>query len=305
MEYAYYPGCSLESTGKPYDLSIREVFSSLGVTLREIEDWNCCGATLYMSVDKVVGFAVSARNLALAQNMGCDICAPCSSCYTTLRKTNRHIAWNAHSREIIKESLKSVNLSYDKPVEVRHPLDILVNDVGLKKLQSAAKYDLNRLKVAPYYGCMIVRPVYHFDDMEEPVSMDNLLLTLGAEVVEYPDKVRCCGGMLMTTYEEVAMDLNNHLLKCAEDNGAEVIATACPLCQMNLEAYQSQINKRYGLNHHMPIVYFSQLVGLALGVSPEKLGLDMLLVELDNLRLKSRAIPTPETAGKPSVRVAV
>ncbi|MBC8277048.1 MAG: hypothetical protein H8E46_02365 [FCB group bacterium] len=120
MEYAYYPGCSLEHTGKPYDMSIREVFKTLGVGLRAIEDWNCCGATMYMSVDKIVGFAVSARNLALAQNIGLDICAPCSSCYTTLRKTNRHMEWNLHSRTIINESLKAANLTYNRRVEVRH-----------------------------------------------------------------------------------------------------------------------------------------------------------------------------------------
>ncbi len=290
MEYAYYPGCSLEHTGKPYDMSIREVFKALGVGLREIEDWNCCGATMYMSVDKVVGFAVSARNLALAQNMGLDICAPCSSCYTTLRKTNRHMAWNLHSRKIINESLKTANLVYEKTVEVRHPLDILVNDVGIDNIVSACRYEFEGLRIAPYYGCMIVRPVYHFDDMDDPESMDNLFNALGAKAVSFPDKVRCCGGMLMTTFEEVALDLNNHLLKCAEDNGAELMATVCPLCQMNLEAYQAQINRRFNLNHHMPIIYFSQLIGLALGIEPAKLGMDTMLIEAPNLKLKLKEV---------------
>lgn len=290
MEYAYYPGCSLENTGKPYDMSIREVFKVLGVHLRDIEDWNCCGATFYMSVDKIVGFAVSARNLALAQNMGCDICAPCSSCYTTLRKTNRHIAWNVHSRTIINEALKAANLSYETMVGVRHPLDILVNDVGIDHIVDACQYRFEGLKVAPYYGCMIVRPVYHFDDMDDPTTMDRLLGALGADVVPYPDKVRCCGGMLMTTFEEVALSLNNELLCCAEAFGAEVIATVCPLCQMNLEAYQSQINRRYHLDHHMPIVYFSQLVGLALGIDPQKLGMNTLLIEAANLKLKAAKV---------------
>ena len=286
MEYAYYPGCSLEHTGKPYDMSLREIFKVLGVTLREIEDWNCCGATMYMSVDKIVGFAVSARILAQAQNMGCDICAPCSSCYTTLRKTNRHMAWNEHSRHLINEALKAANLVYDKMVEVRHPLDIMINDITLPKITAVAPNTLNGLRVAPYYGCMIVRPAYHFDDMDDPQTMDRLLDALGAKVVEFPDKVRCCGGMLMTTYEEIALNLNNHILSCAEDYGAEVIATVCPLCQMNLEAYQQQINERFGTSHHIPIVYFTQLAGLALGIEPAKLGMDMLLVEAGNLKVK-------------------
>ncbi len=288
MEYAYYPGCSLEYTGKPYDISIRAVFKRLGIVLRDIEDWNCCGATMYMSVDKIIGFAVSARNLALAQNMGCDICAPCSSCYTVLRKTNRHLAWNAHSRKIINESLKAAGLTYDRMVEIRHPLDILVNDVGLDTIADATTFDLGGLRVAPYYGCQIVRPVFHFDDLEEPMTMDRLLETLGAKVVDFPDKVRCCGGMLMTTFEEVACELNHRLLKTAADNGADVIATTCPLCQMNLEGYQNRINKRYNYNHHMPIVYFSQLLGLALGIKPEKLGLNSMFIPLPQLKLGAK-----------------
>jgi len=289
MEYAYYPGCSLEYTAKPYDHSVREVFKALDIGLREIEDWNCCGATMYMSVDKMVGCAVSARNLALAQNMGCDICAPCSSCYTILRKTNRQLAWNAHTRDQINEALKAANLSYTKPVEVRHPLDILTNDIGLKVIQDKCTKFFDGLKVAPYYGCQIVRPVYHFDDIDEPMTMDDLLKTIGLNVVDYPDKVRCCGGMLMTTFEDVALDLNEHLITSAEENGADVIATVCPLCQMNLESYQEKINQKFGTNHKMPIVYFSQLVGMALGIDPKKLGLDTLLIPMPSAKMTAKA----------------
>lgn len=288
MEYAYYPGCSLEYTAKPYDFSVREVFKALDIGLKEIEDWNCCGATMYMSVNKMVGCAVSARNLALAQNMGCDICAPCSSCYTILRKTNRQLAWNPHTRDKINQALQAANLSYTKPVEVRHPLDILTNDIGLKAIQDKCVKFFDGLRVAPYYGCQVVRPVYHFDDIDEPMTMDDLFKVIGLNVVDYPDKVRCCGGMLMTTFEDVALDLNEHLLTCAEENGAQVIATVCPLCQMNLESYQDKINKKFGTNHQMPIVYFSQLVGLALGIEPAKLGLDTLLVSLPEPKLKAR-----------------
>ena len=136
LEYAYYPGCSLEHTASPYDKSVREVFAKLGVGLREIEDWNCCGATMYMSVKKIVGYSISARNLALAQNMGLDICAPCSSCYTILKKTNRHIMWDPKERNKINEALAAANLSYDTVVKVRHPLDIIINDVGLDKIKN-------------------------------------------------------------------------------------------------------------------------------------------------------------------------
>jgi heterodisulfide reductase subunit B len=283
MEYAYYPGCSLEHTASPYDLSMRAVFKELGIGLRDIDDWNCCGATMYMSVKKIVGYSISARNLALAQNMGLQICAPCSSCYTILRKTNRHISWDPAERAKINEALKTADLSYDTTVEVRHPLDILVNDVGLDTIKARVVKPLTGLKVAPYYGCQIVRPHGHFDDVDDPVTMDQLFSALGAEPVYYPCKVRCCGGMLMMTEEKLALKLNHDLLLAASENGADMIATACPLCQMNLEAYQNRINKIYGQSFSIPIVYFTHLVGVALGLDEKTLGLDRQLIPASRL----------------------
>jgi heterodisulfide reductase subunit B len=288
MKYAYYPGCSLEHTAKPYDQSVREVFKKLNVELVEIDDWNCCGATMYMSVNKLVAYAVSARNLALAQNMGCEICAPCSSCYTILRKTNRFVEWDAYAKERINEALKAANLSYDNIVGVRHPLDILVNEIGVEKIAEMAPFRLDGVKVAPYYGCQIVRPVYHFDDLDDPVTMDKLFTALGAEVVPFPGKVRCCGGMLMMTSEEVALDLNQDLLESAAAYEADLIVTACPMCQMNLESYQPQINHKFHTNYKMPILYFTQLLGLALGIEPRKLGVDNLIIPPRGLKLQEK-----------------
>ena len=284
LEYAYYPGCSLESTAAPYDKSIRAVFKALGVGLHEIEDWNCCGATMYMSVKKIVGYSISARNLAIAQNMGMQICAPCSSCYTILRKTNRHIAWDPpKERAKINEALKAADLSYDTLVDVRHPLDILVNDIGLETIAAKATHSLKGIRVAPYYGCQIVRPHGLFDDVDDPIKMGQLLSRLGAEPVHYPCKVRCCGGMLMTTKEDVALALSMKLLEAAVDNNVDLIATACPLCQMNLEAYQKKINKTFGRNFHVPVVYFSHLVGAALGIDLKEMGLNQLFIRPEEL----------------------
>jgi heterodisulfide reductase subunit B len=290
LQFAYYPGCSLETTARPYDLSIREVFKTLDVGLQEIEDWNCCGATMYMSVNKTVGNAISARNLAIAQKMGMDICAPCSSCFTILRKANSQISWDPKERAKINEALSAANLSYDKIVEVRHPLDILVNDVGIEKIAAKVVNRLSGLRVAPYYGCQIVRPYGFFDDIDNPMTMDNLLKGIGADVVDYPGKVRCCGGMLMSTEEDIALKLNLGLLQAAVDNKADVIATACPLCQMNLEAYQKKINHAFGKDFNVPVVFFSHLLGVALGISPAKLGLDKLVVSPDKLFAKAREV---------------
>jgi heterodisulfide reductase subunit B len=290
LQYAYYPGCSLEHTASPYDKSIRAVFERLDIGLHEIEDWNCCGATMYMSVKKIVGYSISARILALAQNMGMQICAPCSSCYTILRKTNRHIAWDPKERAKINEALRAADLSYDTIVEVRHPLDILSNDLGLDNIAAKVTNPLKGIKVAPYYGCQIVRPHGYFDDVDDPIKMDQLLSRIGAEVVHYPCKVRCCGGMLMTTQQNIALALNLKLLEAAVDNGADMIATACPLCQMNLEAYQKKINSAFNRNFNIPIVYFSHLLGVALGIKPDKMGLDKLMINPDKLDSIAREV---------------
>ncbi|RCK76599.1 MAG: CoB--CoM heterodisulfide reductase subunit B [Ignavibacteriae bacterium] len=278
MKYAYYPGCSLEKTQRGYDESVREIFKTLEQELIEIEDWNCCGATIYMSVKETVSLAVSARNLALAEKMGLDIIAPCSSCFTILAKTNRILSQIPEMHKNVNEALAESGLSYSGKTRVRHPLDILVNDIGIESIIHKAKRSLNGLKVAPYYGCQIVRPEKGFDDRENPILMDKLFSKCGADIVYYPMKVRCCGGMLMTTFEETALKLNKELLECAEKHQADVIVTTCPLCHMNLEGYQDKINEIYNTNFKIPILYFTQLLGIVLGLSESKLGLDSAFI---------------------------
>lgn len=279
MEYLYYPGCSLESAGKPYDESLRAVFRALGVKLTELEDWNCCGATMYMSVDETTSLAVSARNLALAAQDGQrDLVAPCSACYTVLLKTNRFLRESPELRSKVERILGEAGLSYDLTVAVRHPLDILINEVGLEAVVQSARRRLEGVTFAPYYGCQIVRPERGFDHREFPTTMDSLFERLGARCAYYPLKTRCCGGMLMTTFPEVCLELVKELLACAAENQADCILTTCPMCQMNLEAYQAEVNKKFKTSYRIPVLYFTQLLGLALGCSPRELGLHRNLV---------------------------
>ena len=282
MEFAYYPGCSLEYTAKPYDQSVREVFRVLGIGLREIEDWNCCGATMYMSVDETTSVAVSARNLALAeQNGNRELIAPCSACYTVLLKTNRFLRDSPELKKKVDRILGGAGLKYDLTVMVRHPLDVLVNVVGIEVIALAAKRRLEGLTFAPYYGCQIVRPERGFDDREFPTTMDRLFERLGAKSAYFPVKTRCCGGMLMTTFPEVCLRLVKDLLECAAENGAQCIVTTCPMCQMNVEAYQKRVNKMFGTSYQVPVLYFTQLLGLALGCSEQELGLQRNLIALN------------------------
>jgi heterodisulfide reductase subunit B len=280
VKYAYYPGCSLEKTQRGYDESVREVFKALGQELIEIEDWNCCGATVYMSVKETVSLAVSARNLALAEKMGLEILAPFSSCFTVLTKTNRVLREIPGMQQDVNEALAEGGLTYGGTTRVRHPLDILMNDIGLETVRKRVRRNLNGLKIAPYYGCQIVRPEKGFDDREDPVLLDKLFRGCGGDVVYFPLKVRCCGGMLMTTFEETALKLNRELLHCAQANGAEAIVTTCPLCHFNLEAYQGKINRTFGTRFEMPILYFTQLLGIAFGLPAGSLGLDSSFIPL-------------------------
>lgn len=281
MQYTYYPGCSLESTSKAYDESLRKVFELLKLELSELPDWNCCGATMYMSVDENLACSISARNLALAEPLHHDVVAPCSSCFTILSKTHRLMKESAEVRDQVDHALKPFGLSYNLTLRIRHPLDVLVNDVGIELIKLEAKRDLDGLRVANYYGCQIVRPERGFDDRENPTAMDHLFEALGALNVPFPMKVRCCGGMLMTTYPKIALKLVKEVLESAQENDAECIVTTCPLCQINLEAYQGKINAMFGTKFNIPVLFFTQLLGLALGAEPTELGLQRQLIPFD------------------------
>jgi heterodisulfide reductase subunit B len=280
MKYTYYPGCSVSATANIYADSIEAVAPALDLELEELEDWNCCGATAYMSVKELMSFAISARNLALAERYHRDLVTPCSACYTTLRKTNRYFAEYPELRSKIGAALDAGGLSYSGNVRVRHLLDVVYNDVGCEKIRALIKKKLTGLKVAPYYGCQIVRPDTDFDDPDDPVTMNEIVEALGAENLDYRMKTACCGASLMGTQEELAMRLCKNLLLDAELKGAHCIVTLCPLCQMNLDVYQSKVNAQFKMKFNIPILYFTQLIGVALDLPLNKLGLGRLAVKL-------------------------
>jgi heterodisulfide reductase subunit B len=285
MKYLYYPGCSLKGTGKAYDESIVAVFQKLGMDFEELQGWNCCGATSYMSIDETKAFALIARNLALAeqQNGGgpVHLISPCAACYLGLCKAQKYIAESEELKTIIVDSLGSVGLKYTGNVKVRHPLDVFVNDLGLDKIAKCVTHPLKGLKVASYYGCLIVRPYATFDDQYNPMTMDKLMVALGAEAVDWPLKTRCCGGTLTGTVEEAGLRLSYMLLKEAAKRGANLVATACPLCQFNLECYQSKMNHDYGDHVHLPVAFFSQVMGKAFGLDRRQIGLQRLMVPVE------------------------
>jgi len=280
MKYTYYPGCSVTATANLYQESIDAVAPSLGLELEELDDWNCCGATAYMSVRELMSFAISARNLALAEKFHRDMVTPCSACYLVLNKTNHYFEDYPDMRKKIGQALEAGGLSYSGNIRVRHILDVIVNDVGMEKISSLVTRNLEELRVAPYYGCQIVRPEMGFDDPDEPESMDILIETLGAETVDYSMKTKCCGASLMGTEEKMALGLCRDLLMDAEKKGAHCIVTLCPLCQMNLDIYQPKVNTLFKTDFKIPVIYFTQLIGLAMGKSAEELGMKRLGVKV-------------------------
>jgi heterodisulfide reductase subunit B len=280
VKYAYYPGCSLRGTGRAYEESLLAVFRALQIEVEELEDWNCCGATTYMSVDELTSYALAARNLALAERAHMDIIAPCAACYLVLNKTQRYIRDYPDIKLVVTRALDAIGLKYDDRVRVRHPLDIFLNEIGLKAIAARVTRPLKGLKVAPYYGCQIVRPYATFDDQRNPTSMDRLLEACGAEVVPYPLKTRCCGGSQKGTLPDIGLHLIRYLIAEAQMNGADVIATVCPLCQFNLECFQKEAGSiRHPLS--IPVLYFTQLMALALGASAATIGLRRSLVPVE------------------------
>jgi heterodisulfide reductase subunit B2 len=271
--YSYYPGCSTVAANKAYHVSTMSVARVLGIELEELDDWNCCGATAYVSINEKRSFVLSARNLALAEKTGKDLVAICSGCYLALRKASKYIADYPELKEDVAAALATGGMSYDGTTNVRHFLDVVVNDLGEQVVRDCVTRKLEGLKIAPYYGCQIGRPFGEIDDAENPQMMDHLIGWLGGEAVPFPLKSKCCGGLMMTTEEKIGQELTGKILKNAKDGGADCIITACPLCQMNLEGYQKKISKAMGTDCSIPVLYFTQLAGVAFGLKPKELAL--------------------------------
>lgn len=271
--YQYFPGCSLKATGAAYEESMQELFRVLGIGLEELEDWNCCGATSYMAIDEVSAFVLSARNLSIAGQKQADLLAPCSACYLVLRKTQDYASHYPEIGAKVAKSLANAGLPPLGAARVRHPLEALYNDVGIAKIKSLVKRKWTGGRVACYYGCQVVRPYDEVDRPHDPARMDELMQAVGIPTVPYSLKTKCCGGALTGTIHDVGVRLNYVLLKEAMRAGADCIVTICPLCQFNLDSCQDEIRRETGEDIDIPIIYFTQVLGWALGGDLKKLGL--------------------------------
>ncbi len=273
MEIGYYPGCALHGSSNDYEKSVRACFDVLGVGLRELDDWICCGATAAHSLNQRLAVALPARNLAIAERDGCgELLAPCPMCSMELIKAQALVSQDTALR---KEMGDIVEL----PVEGRTSVVNLIQvfqKIGYDKVKEAAKAQLADYKPACYYGCLLTRPpeVLRFDDCEQPTSMETLLESLGAAPVDWNYKTECCGAGMTMCNEDTVLELSHKILTNAAQHGANCVVVACPMCHVNLDMKQADIERRYGVQHDMMIYYLSDLVGLALGLDEQTLGID-------------------------------
>jgi heterodisulfide reductase subunit B len=296
VKFAFFPGCSLESTAWDFDKSTRAVCRALDIELVDIPDWTCCGSTPAHSTNASLATALPAMNLQKARALGVPVMAACASCYARLRTANHKVRDDAEERKRVEAI---TGAPYEGDVPVRHLLDVLVNDYGADRVRAKIERPLSGLRVASYYGCLLSRPpeVVAFDDPEHPTCMDELVEAAGAEPVEWPYKTECCGASLSISNSDVVARLSHRLLSMAIKAGAECIVVACPLCHVNLDLRQSDAAKAHGPFRPTPVLYITQLLGLALGLDADALGLSALSVSADALLKKVSAAAQPARAG--------
>jgi len=281
MKYAYFPGCSAESTARDMHQSSLAVARALGIEMVEPKGWSCCGATAGHQTDRVLAASLSAASLAKVQDMDLDMVLNCAACFGRMKMANHEVQDPAMRQKVAD----AIGRDYDGSVNVRHLMDVLLHDVGLDAIKAKVKKSLNGMKVASYYGCLLVRPkdVMQFDDPENPICMDNLVEIMGGEALDWPHKVECCGGGLSLTRTDLVVSLSDKIVGMAAEAGADCIVVACPMCQVNLDLRQIDIKKQGGREYRMPILYITQLLGLALGLNPEQLGLSKLMIAPDRI----------------------
>ena len=282
---AYYPGCALEGTGHAYNRSTKAVGKALGLKLDEVKNWNCCGAMEVKNIDPKIQTYLSSRVMSIAANeMGHDVVmAPCNGCYHNLKKAEYDLEHDGKSREVVgRLSGKAGHETYEAgQIETIHALDWIRDGIGEDGLKAKVKNSLQGVKIANYYGCMYTRPRHIFPEKDaepgsestsEPHFMDDLLAAAGAENVDFPLKTACCGGAHTLSDSDISTKLVLNILEAAEAAGADVIATECPTCHSGLEMHQIRAEKRLGRKTTVKILYFTQLLGVALGLSPRKVG---------------------------------
>ena len=291
MKYAFFPGCLAPMMARHYELSARKVAEKLGIELVDVEDFACCGFPI-MSVDRETAVLMAARNLSVAEDLGLDICTICNGCASTLTEASKELMHDDRLREKVKKKLEKIGRTYKGNVRVKHFTRVLYEDVGPEKIKSQVKNSLEGLKVASHYGCHYLKPsdIYgKFEDPEFPRTLDALISVLGAETVEYEDKTECCGGVILDVEDKIALAMTQRKLEHVKTVGADAIGLICPLCGSMYDRNQRVVERRFNVTYNIPVLYYTQILGLALGINPKGLGLDLNRVKTSDLLNKLSA----------------
>jgi heterodisulfide reductase subunit B len=289
MRYAYYNSCSLRSTGKEYDKSLRAVFNKLDIELVEPKNWVCCGSTLAHNISRLLSLALPLKNLAEIQKEGFDaVVVPCTACYSRFKTAQYEIAENP---EMAAEVEEVIEYRFTEKVKVLHPLEVLSTEPVISRLPELVEKDLSGLKVVSYYGCLMLRPpeIMEFDICEYPQTMDKILNAVGIPTLDWSHKTECCGGSLSITRPEIVRKLSRDLLDDAKAVGAEAISVPCTFCHLNLDVRQEEIEKEHNVSYRLPVLYFTELMALAMGVPEKDLLLKMHFVDTKSILEKVAA----------------
>jgi heterodisulfide reductase subunit B len=278
MKYGYFPGCSLLATALEYARSSEAVLAALGVELEEIEDWVCCGATPAHATSHLLSLALPAISCAAAEKQGLDVLTCCSACYSRLKQVNKELKDDADLRAQVSGIIEQ---EYSAGERVFHVAEVLAREIGLDAVRARVTMPLTGLKVACYYGCLMARmpEELRIDHAEYPTMLDDLMRAVGAEPIDWPYKTECCGAALTLARQKTVVRLSGQIVQMAKEAGADVLAVACPLCQANLDMYQSDAEQNLGLQLGTPVLYFTQIMGLAMGLERDQLLLEKVIVD--------------------------
>jgi len=285
MKYAFFLGCTIPARARNYELSARKVAETVGIDLIETDRFMCCGFPI-KAADRDAATLMAAYNLALAQEKGLDICSLCSSCASQLAESAHHLSWDEDERARVNERLSAVGLTYKKGPRVRHFARILFEEVGADAIKTHFKKDLTGLNIAVHYGCHYLKPSSihdHFDDVEDPESIEDLVALTGARIVDYPGKKMCCGGPVLPVDEKLALSVTKKKLDTLVEAKADALCLVCPFCSVMYDGNQKSIESEFGVTYNLPVLYLTQVLGLAMGFDTKELGLNMNVVKTKEL----------------------